>query len=153
MLMKICTVFCIFWLSVNNITCFATQTHRPITFLKEIENKPCEGVKIVQEFCASCHAPHPLIPLNAPIQADKQAWLPRVKSGLATLFKHVEEGYGAMPARGGCFECTDKQLYLAIIALLPDDIKKSMKLNDSPPHHPDPELRLGEGSPVGGHNF
>ena len=31
-----------------------------------------------------------------------------------------------MPARGGCFECSDKQLYLAILAMLPETLKKSL---------------------------
>ena len=35
------------------------------------------------------------------------------------LFKHTDEGFNAMPARGGCFECSDRQLKLAIAAMLP----------------------------------
>jgi len=31
-----------------------------------------------------------------------------------------------MPARGGCFECSDEQLVLAILAMLPESAKKSI---------------------------
>jgi len=38
---------------------------------------------------------------------------------MPVLLEHTSEGFGAMPARGGCFECTDEQLELAILAMLP----------------------------------
>jgi hypothetical protein len=31
-----------------------------------------------------------------------------------------------MPARGGCFECTDEQLILAVVELVPPAEKKSV---------------------------
>jgi cytochrome c5 len=40
------------------------------------------------------------------------------------LFQHTDEGLNAMPSRGGCFECSDKQLMLAIRAMLPETTKK-----------------------------
>jgi len=35
-----------------------------------------------------------------------------------TLLKMTIQGVGAMPARGGCFECSDGQLKEAIIYML-----------------------------------
>jgi len=38
-----------------------------------------------------------------------------------------------MPPRGGCFECTDDQLLLAIITMLPEDAQKTL-LNELRDH-------------------
>ncbi len=94
-------------------------THHPQDFLQSIQNSPHEGEKIVQHFCANCHAEKPLIQLGAPRIGCTEDWKLRVKQGLDMLLKHTTEGVNAMPARGGCFECTDEQLKLAIEAMLP----------------------------------
>lgn len=93
--------------------------HHPQAFLTEIKGSKTEGAQIVQHYCAMCHAATPMIQLGAPAMGDKAAWAPRLKHGIAVLFHHADEGLNAMPARGGCFECTDQQLMLAILALLP----------------------------------
>lgn len=77
----------------------------------------------MQHFCASCHAASPLIPLGAPRIGEKEDWAPRIKRGINSLFSHTEEGFNAMPARGGCFECSDEQLMLAILSMLPKSLK------------------------------
>ena len=100
--------------------------HHPQRFLQEISGKPEEGQRIVQHFCANCHASKPLIQLGAPRIGVIEDWTPRVKQGLKLLFLHTDEGLNAMPARGGCFECTDKQLLLAILAMLPEEHKKNL---------------------------
>jgi cytochrome c5 len=93
-------------------------SHHPQEFLKRIEGKSDEGQQIVQHFCANCHAENPMIPLGAPRIGSKEDWQPRVKPGLDVLFQHTSEGLNAMPARGGCFECSDHQLLLAIAEML-----------------------------------
>lgn len=103
-----------------------TASHHPEQFLDTIAGKKDEGEQIVQHFCSNCHAPKPLIPLNAPIISSTVDWQSRVKQGWLPLMQHVEEGFGAMPARGGCFECSDEQLKLAILAMLPDELRKSI---------------------------
>lgn len=103
-----------------------SASHHPQEFLKSIVGKKNEGEQIVQHYCANCHAAKPIIQLGAPRIGYRQDWVNRVKPGLDTLFKHTDEGFNAMPARGGCFECSDKQLLLAIYALLPNN-KKSHK--------------------------
>ena len=93
-------------------------THHPSDFLRNIEGSPHEGQAIVEHFCASCHAEDPEISIGAPRIRHAEDWKPRLKQGLSSLFQHADEGLNAMPPRGGCFECTDKQLMLAIKALL-----------------------------------
>lgn len=107
-------------LSLLVITTSKAATHHPQDFLQSIKGSKQEGSAIVQHFCANCHAPKPVIELGAPKMHEAKAWHLRLKQGRDTLLKHTEEGLGAMPPRGGCFECTDKQLELAISALLMD---------------------------------
>lgn len=96
---------------------FATS-HHPQDFLNSIAGKKEEGRLIVAHYCATCHAENPLISIGAPRIGIKSDWSMRLKQGWEILFQHTDEGYHAMPARGGCFECTDHQLELAIMELL-----------------------------------
>lgn len=105
----------------------ASQSHHPEDFLRSIKGNKDEGKQIVQHFCSSCHAVKPMISLGAPRIGIDSDWLPRVEKGLDALFKNTENGFNAMPARGGCFECSDEQLILAIYHLLPKDIRKELK--------------------------
>ena len=102
-------------------------SHHPQQFLDSIRGSEQEGEQIVKQFCSSCHAVKPLIELGAPKIKQVKDWGPRVKKGLDTLLQHTEEGYGAMPARGGCFECSTLQLQKAIVAMLPKSLLKLYK--------------------------
>lgn len=104
-----------------------TATHHPQVFLKSIAGLKNEGAHIVQHYCAMCHAKEPQIQLGAPRIGCLDDWQPRLKQGSTMILKHTYEGLNAMPARGGCFECTDAQLLLAIQALLPSQVKKDFK--------------------------
>lgn len=102
------------------ITGAMAASHHPQAFLEEVKGTPDQGTKIVEHFCSTCHAEKPMIPLGAPRKGVAKDWDARLKQGLDTLFKHSSEGLRAMPPRGGCFECSDEQLMLAIKALLPN---------------------------------
>jgi cytochrome c5 len=106
------------------ITPIYADSHHPQEFLKTISGTKNEGKKIYTHYCANCHAQTPLIPLGAPRIGEKSDWKLRVKQGIDVLFKHTDEGLNAMPARGGCFECTDEQLLLAIVEIVPKEDKK-----------------------------
>lgn len=99
-------------------------SHHPQDFLKKIAGSANEGEQIVQHYCANCHAQKPIIQLGAPRIGVEADWSPRLKQSMEFLFKHTDEGFNAMPSRGGCFECTDNQLILAIQAMLPKKLKK-----------------------------
>ncbi len=85
-------------------------SHRPQEFLKSIEHNPKGSEKIYQHFCQNCHSEHPLIPIGAPRLGDTKAWQTRIAKGKKLILQHTLEGYHLMPARGGCFECSDAQL-------------------------------------------
>lgn len=99
-------------------------SHHPQQFLAHIKGSKNEGQQIVEHFCANCHALKPLINVGAPTAKNVKDWQPRIAAGLDTLFVNASEGMNAMPPRGGCFECSDEQLKLAIIALLPKPLLK-----------------------------
>lgn len=101
-------------------------SHHPQVLLDRVAGSPDEGAQIVEHFCSTCHAANPMIPLGAPKPAVVSDWSARLEQGLDILFKHADEGLRGMPPRGGCFECTDKQLWLAIAALLPIDEQKKI---------------------------
>jgi cytochrome c5 len=92
--------------------------HYPALFVHQLENDPEAGRKIYKEFCSSCHSENPKIDINAPRINDKAAWAKRRKWCMAVLERNTIEGAGAMPARGGCFECSDEQLRQAIAYML-----------------------------------
>jgi cytochrome c5 len=96
-------------------------SHRPIDFIKSIEHDPKAGQKIYQSFCQNCHAPKPLIPVGAPRVGNAKDWEKRLTQGQKALLQHTIEGIGIMPARGGCFECSDEQLQKAIDYILAVD--------------------------------
>lgn len=84
--------------------------HYPTTFVKQLKGDPEAGHKIFNQYCVSCHGNPPVIDIEAPRIHDKKAWKTREKMGMQTLMKLTTTGVGAMPARGGCFECSDAQL-------------------------------------------
>lgn len=92
--------------------------HYPALLVKQLAGDPDAGRKIFKEFCASCHANPPLIEVHAPLIGDHKAWQIRRKMGMDTLLNITINGQGAMPARGGCFECSDEQLRKTIQYIL-----------------------------------
>lgn len=88
--------------------------HYPISFIDQLKGDPHAGEKIFAAYCHSCHAIHPIIPIHAPRINDRKAWLVIQKQGLKQLTKIAAKGIAAMPARGGCFECSDAQLTMTI---------------------------------------
>lgn len=92
--------------------------HTPFSFVNELKNDPKAGEKIFYEFCASCHAKTPIIDVHAPVIGNTSTWRERKKKGIKKLLYNTINGKNAMPARGGCFECEDKELLAAIFYIL-----------------------------------
>jgi cytochrome c5 len=92
--------------------------HYPTLFVSQLKGDPHAGEKIFKEYCVSCHVANPVIEVNAPAIGDEKAWHFRRQLGMNTLLKITIDGVGAMPARGGCFECSDEQLRATIAYML-----------------------------------
>ncbi|HEY2000178.1 c-type cytochrome [Paraburkholderia sp.] len=56
------------------------------------------GKALYQQVCQACHAAGVL---NAPKFGDKQAWAPRLKDPMDTIYNYALHGKGAMPPKGG----------------------------------------------------
>lgn len=84
--------------------------HYPSLFVNQLRGDSRAGEKIFKEFCGACHAKQPTIDVHAPRVGDKEMWQIRRQMGMDMLLKITVDGVGAMPARGGCFECNDQQL-------------------------------------------
>jgi cytochrome c5 len=70
------------------------------------------GTEVVGAVCASCHANG----INgAPKIGDRAAWIPRMSKGLNELVSSAVHGHGAMPARGGMADLSDREIESAIV--------------------------------------
>lgn len=69
------------------------------------------GEELVQQQCAKCHQDG----LNgAPKIGDRAAWIPRMSKGLDLLVKSAVHGHGAMPARGGIADLSEREIESAV---------------------------------------
>lgn len=91
--------------------------HYPATFVKQLAGDTDAGKKIFKEFCGACHDKNPAIDVNAPRIGDPR-WKSLKNAEKSALLGVTIRGVGAMPARGGCFECSDAQLEMAIEYML-----------------------------------
>jgi cytochrome c5 len=97
--------------------CFSAS-HNPEEFAASLGQDKNAGKAVYNNFCANCHAKNPLIEIGAPILGDNKAWEKRKQQGYDTLLKHLMNGINSMPARGGCFECSDEQIKAALNYIL-----------------------------------
>lgn len=114
---------CLILLLVSLVVWSQNNSHRPQEFIAGLKNDPKAGEKIYQQFCSNCHAQKPLIPVGAPMIGDEKAWTKRLSKGQKMLLENTLNGYGVMPARGGCFECSDEQIQMSINYILDSSIK------------------------------
>jgi cytochrome c5 len=75
---------------------------------------PRTGEAIVKAQCAKCHQAGKG---GAPRIGDRDAWIPRLKTGLDNTVRSAMKGHGGMPARGGMADLTDAELRSAVIYL------------------------------------
>jgi cytochrome c5 len=77
------------------------------------------GEATYNQFCFACHKDGIA---GAPKLGDKELWGPRAEKGMATLVKHVTEGYtgdaGIMPPMGTCMTCTEQDFKNSISFML-----------------------------------
>jgi len=69
------------------------------------------GKATYDSVCASCHATGVA---GAPKFGDKDAWAPRIATGMDAMMNTVMNGKGAMPPRGACPNCSDDDLKNAV---------------------------------------
>ncbi len=82
-----------------------------------------QGKTIYSEHCARCHFQGQA---NAPVVGDTSAWDQRLEQGLSILYSHAINGYGAMPAKGLCMQCSDHDIEQAVLYMLSVSTSKLM---------------------------
>lgn len=97
----------------------AHEFHHPDELMQKVKTDKNPGKAIYEKFCANCHAPDPLIEVNAPKFRHSSDWQTRLKQNPKEILKHTMEGLNAMPSMGGCFECSEKLLQKTINYMLP----------------------------------
>lgn len=70
-----------------------------------------DGQKTYQSSCQACHASGAA---GAPKTGDKEAWAPRIATGMDAMLAVAIKGKGAMPPKGACASCSDDDLKAAI---------------------------------------
>lgn len=61
--------------------------------------------------CMACHATGAA---GAPKIGDKEAWAPRIATGIDALVASATNGKNAMPPKGACMDCTADDLKAVI---------------------------------------
>ena len=69
------------------------------------------GKQIYDTKCMACHATGVA---GAPKFGDKEAWAPRIATGMDAMLANATNGIRAMPPMGTCMDCSEDQLKAAI---------------------------------------
>ena len=69
------------------------------------------GAEIYNTKCMACHASGAA---GAPKLGDKEAWAPRIATGMDALVASVINGKNAMPPKGACMDCSDDDIKAAV---------------------------------------
>lgn len=70
-----------------------------------------DGEKVYRSICFSCHD---VGIAGSPKIGDKEAWTPRIATGIDTLYNHSINGFNAMPVRGGNPALSDDEIKAAV---------------------------------------
>jgi cytochrome c5 len=70
-----------------------------------------DGKAVYDKVCVACHQ---VSVAGSPRLGDKEAWAPRVKTGMDSLMQSVIKGKGAMPPRAGNPSLSDAEIRAAV---------------------------------------
>jgi cytochrome c5 len=82
----------------------------------EVELGPDAGEERYKSTCKVCHESGMA---GAPKFRNEAEWKPRMSVGIDEMLKIAIAGKGAMPPRGNCPQCSDKELKMAIEYMIP----------------------------------
>lgn len=84
-------------------------------FTPPVFSGPRSGEQAYQVGCISCHGDGIAGAPRSGVTAD---WELRIAKGLETLYANAINGYGTMPARGVCLDCSDAEVQAAVDYML-----------------------------------
>lgn len=125
----------------NSLNYLTRDDHLAIaTYLKTVESedplslppsnkKPSleRGKEVYLKSCVICHQDGKM---SAPLIGNSENWYMRLKdNGLATLYRHVIDGYNSMPLKGACVTCSDNDIISAVDYVLDQSLTRSQWLS------------------------
>ena len=90
----------------------STQTVKGSNSLTSV---PQSGEAIYASKCRACHD---YGVAGAPRYGNVEVWAQRSLKGLDVLYQNSIRGIRAMPARGGCYACSDEEIKIAVDYIL-----------------------------------
>lgn len=98
----------------NTTTGYWQEMHRETEINSGIQRT---GQQVYDYKCYECHARNTQ---GAPMPGDNYEWGRRYQKGFDVLMQHTMYGFnrGVMPIRGGCRDCSEKELKNAVIYML-----------------------------------
>jgi cytochrome c5 len=72
---------------------------------------PADGKSVYDKVCFACHQQSVA---GSPKLGDKEAWAPRIKTGVNSLMQSVIKGKGAMPPKAGNPSLSDAEIRAAV---------------------------------------
>lgn len=81
-----------------------------------VELGPDTGKKRYDAYCAACHQGGVA---GSPKFRDKSQWDTRMAKGVEATVKKAWAGFGAMPPKGTCMDCSEAEFRLAVEYMLP----------------------------------
>lgn len=72
-----------------------------------------DGRALYEAVCRACHSPENVM-VSSPKAGDAAEWALRLRKGLDRLTDNAVNGFGAMPPKGGCADCSPAQIRQAI---------------------------------------
>lgn len=85
---------------------------------KEAQNKAQSHRPGNEVYSAACGACHNSGAAGAPKLGKSGEWSGRLDKDTETLYSHAINGYNAMPAKGGCNDCSDQEVQNAVDYML-----------------------------------
>ena len=70
-----------------------------------------DGKEVYKASCQACHAAGVA---GSPKVGDKDAWAPRIATGIDALVASVINGKGIMPPKGACASCSEDDMKAAV---------------------------------------
>jgi glucose/arabinose dehydrogenase/cytochrome c5 len=89
------------------------RLYRDSSLLEALKTR--NGATVYKLACASCHS---VEAAGIPQLADRDAWADRITRGRDVLVDHAINGFGDMPPRGFCDNCSDEEIRAAVDFML-----------------------------------
>lgn len=76
------------------------------------------GEEVYDESCGRCHGWIGSMMSDAPRTGNEEVWQVLETKGLDELVRSTINGFGEMPAKGNCEDCTDSEIQAAVEYIL-----------------------------------